>query len=276
MIGFKMKNYLNYWKLQESIFTKNITGDHIYLSTGMRRNYYTFYNSIPIKLQLLLIDGSFAVGKSTFAKSFYWKLNEDRLNTIMINPHTKTLKPGWFFSQINQKIIGSEYKKGSYLYQIQGLGLSHQYLKDNKKHIIIFCDKANYLLEGRCKDELELFFNFQASNGFYFTLILIDTNIYENIIKQNNLSHFVTKRLNIPVLSTNEMKDYILWYISKSTITYNPFSHDALEIIANHSKGNLYKTNNLCEILLVIAAKENLESINADFVKNIISQNQLV
>ena len=259
--------YLEYWGFKRFPFD-NVPDPHFfYLSQPHEEGLSRLLYAVERRKGCALLSGDIGCGKTTLSRVFIRKISDDKFDLALIaNP---CLEPNEFLQDILYKFQITNPPET----KVKILQLLHNRLTENmkeKKETLLIIDEAQLLNEATL-GEIRLLLNFQVSNRFLITILLLgQPEIMDNIKKIKQLEQRIAIRYFLRPFNFKETASYIIFRLKQAGASNGVFSEEAIELIYEHSSGLPRSINNLCDLALLIGFGEKKEVINSKIIKDII------
>ena len=149
--------------------------------------------------------------------------------------------------------------------------------KEKRQPLLLAIDEAQYLGTAILND-LKMFMNYNYDSANYFTLILCgESYLNETLCKpvHEALRQRITVHYNYNGLTDEEVSKYVLHKLRLADASETIISEASLSVIHSHTQGNPRLIDNLMTDALTIGAQHEKKVIDADVVRDAISNQGL-
>jgi general secretion pathway protein A len=259
--------YLEYWGFEKFPFNNVPDPDFFYMSKpheeGLSRLIYT----VEMNKGCGLLSGDVGCGKTLLSKVFTQKISDDKHDIALIsNP---SLDPKEFLQDILYKFqINQPAETKSEILRSLNDKLTGN-LRENKESILIV-DEAQRLTEDTL-EEIRLLLNYQISNRFLLTILLLgQPEVMEKIKNIKQLEQRIPIKYFLRPFGLEETANYILFRQKRAGADKNVFYRQAIELIYKHTNGLPRLINNLCDLAFLIGFGEKKKMITSNIIQDII------
>ena len=219
-----------------------------------------------------MLTGDVGSGKTTVSRVFLQKLSNDKYDVaLIVNPR---LSPDDFLKEILCQL--NESPSTNTCTKSELLRTLHQRMMkniENKKNTVIIIDEAQLVTDNMTLEELRLLLNFQLTDKFLLTLILIgQVELKNNINKISQLEQRISIKYHLEPLNIEETAGYILLRLEKAGSKKNMFTRQALNKIYQYSQGIPRKINNMCNLALLIGFSSKAKTVDSNIINEVIKE----
>lgn len=261
--------YEEYWGLTEPPFTLTPNPKFLFLSEKHQNGLTMLLFAITRNKGAGMISGEPGCGKTTLSRKLLDSLPEDKYRVAMIvNPR---MTPVQLFretlTQFGIDQLGRT--KQELLQQLNAflLGLYNQGTK-----AVLLVDEAHLIKNMDTFEELRLILNFQLSNEFLITLLLLGQPELMRIVDQNPaLKQRLAVRFTLESLNRAEAEKMIkfrmkaAWYIGPDA-----FTPDAMDELYEYSKGIPRIICEIADNALLMAMLKQTRKVDAFLMRSVI------
>ncbi len=217
-----------------------------------------------------MLTGDVGSGKTTVSRVFLQQLSNDRYEVVLIvNPR---LSPDDFLKEILCQLNESPSTNA----KSELLRTLHQRMMkniENRKSTVIIIDEAQLVTDNMTLEELRLLLNFQLTDKFLLTLILIgQVELKNNINRIKQLEQRISIKYHLEPLNIEETAGYILFRLEKAGNKKNMFTREALNKIYQYSQGIPRKINNMCNLALLIGFSSKTKTVDSNIIDEVIKE----
>jgi general secretion pathway protein A len=262
-------HYEAYWGLKVAPF-ENVPDSKFYFPSqkheeGLQRLLY----GVEARKGAVLLTGEVGCGKTTLSRLFVQHLAQDRYDIALIaNPSMDSQD---FLGEVLYQLgVTATDNKLDRLHQL------NEHLLDNlrrEKETVLIIDEAQTVKDDVIFEELRLLLNFQMYDRFLLTLILIgqpELNVRINAIEP--FAQRVAIRFHLTAFDVEETTRYIEFRLKLAGGEQRPiFSHEAVELLFQRSKGVPRVINTLADLSLLSGFLERKAQIDAAVVTRVIA-----
>ncbi len=225
---------------------------------------------------LVVLTGEAGTGKTTLLVKAMHQLPKAKLHcSIILNP---TLTPSEFLelALLDFGVTQVPASKAQRIWLLQDLLLQSRH--DNKT-VALIVDEA-HKLSPEVLEEIRLLGNFELSNDKLLQIVLIGQKELATVLNEPGLRQLkqrIAVRLSIQPLSRNEVPEYIeyRWTTAGGRVPA-PFAADAMEMIAEASRGIPRLVNSICDNALLTAFAEGRSAVELSDVTSALSDLDLL
>lgn len=260
--------YEEYWKLKEKPFENTPDPRFLYHSKRHEEALSRMLYAIKERKGAAVLTGEYGSGKTFLSRVILEELSSEHYQSAVIfNPR---LSPLELIKEIIYELGGntdSLRTKTNLLHSFNEI--LYRNLNDNKETVVIV-DEAQAILDKRSFEELRLLLNFQLNENFLFTLILLGQPELKDRIKNlPQLRQRLSVRYHLTALSNEETKEYIKHRLEVAGVKEQIFLDGALDEIYRFSGGIPRRTNNICDMALMVACGQGLDKIGDEAVRKV-------
>jgi len=267
--------YERYWGLSEKPFQNTPDPRFIYLSSQHEDVLMKLGYVISQDLGCGMLTGVFGCGKTLLGKAVLNDLGQDRYACAFIaNPSVN--EPAELLRAILRGLSPQALpeKKTELLIDplLEKLNtILVDNIRDGKKNIV-FVDEAHTIEDSRIIEQLRMLLNFQQSDKFLLTLLLLGQPELKDKVQGNKpLDQRVAIRCQLGPLEEDEINKYIIHRLAVAGKKDSSlFESDALKAIFKHTGGIPRRINTLCDLVLMSGFAKKVEKIKAGLVESVI------
>ncbi|MFB3926411.1 MAG: ExeA family protein [Syntrophales bacterium] len=259
--------YLDYWGLEEYPFENVPDPKFMYFSQEYEEALVRLLYAVQRKKGAALLTGEVGCGKTTLSRVLIQKLSEMECDIgLIINP---SFEPIEFLKEIIYQFgvnpgIDSKVELWNIL---KARMLNNE--KQNKSTVLII-DEAQ-LVSKETFEDIRLLLNFQLSDRFLLTLILIGQPELRHIIKEiKQLDQRIAIKYHLNPLAEQEVTEYITFRLNKAGAKRDIFTSDAIPKIFTFSEGIPRKINNVCDMSLMVGFISRARFIDSAIMRKVI------
>jgi general secretion pathway protein A len=199
----------------------------------------------------MLLTGEYGCGKTLLSRTLLEQLDPERYD-IAILPHPN-LNPVELLQellcQFGYEGNEEESNKGALLRKLEECLLFN---KSQGRSTIILVDEAQMVTDPLTLEEIRLLLNFQQSNSFLLTLIIMgQPELKEKIEKLPQLKERLSIRYHLNKFSPNDTKAYIRHRLKIAGVKHEIFTSRAESMLVQNSEGIPRRINNLADMALL-------------------------
>lgn len=212
-----------------------------------------------------MLIGDVGCGKTLISRAFVLELASQEKWEIALITHP-TLSPTELLREILYQlgINANQKAKVDLLHSLNDVLIGNM---EKEKHTVIMIDEAQAITDMNAFEELRLLLNFQLSESFLLTLILLgQLELEEKIAKIPALNQRIGLKYHLTGLNLHQVEEYIAFRLRAAGSENNIFTEEAINIIHRYSQGIPRKINNICDMSLLLGFGKKLNRIDADIV----------
>lgn len=257
--------YLKHWQLNEFPFD-NVSNARFYFETeNCRILCEDLYDAIVRRRGAIVLTGEIGCGKTTNIQRVLLDLPPERFDIALI-PNA-CLTPIEMLFEISQQLglESHEYDKTMLLHGIR----EHLTLNANENRDTIICiDEAQSIPDTDTLEELRMLLNFQLSDRFLVTLILVgQPEIQLKINEVQQLQQRITLNLHIGRLNQEDAMQYVLHRLHVAGCNHPILTKSAMKLIYQHTSGVPRFINNLADRCLLVGMRTAATVIDQHLVE---------
>ncbi|MBN1914059.1 MAG: AAA family ATPase [Candidatus Omnitrophica bacterium] len=263
--------YLDYWHFKEKPFENTPDPRFFYCSNRHEEALMRFLYALQERKAAFMLSGEYGSGKTLLSRVVIGRLmqkEDDYKVALIVNPAIPSIE---ILSEIVYQLGGnssSSDKKTDILRQLNEMLYRTAELN---KHTVIIIDEAQAITDEETFEELRLLLNFQTSERFLFTLVLLgQPELIEKIDRLPQLRQRLALRFHLTTLTEPEAKKYIEHRCQVAGRDEPVFSDEAHRFIYEYSKGIPRQMNNFCDLSLVIGMGEKASVIDERIAKVVV------
>jgi general secretion pathway protein A len=258
--------YLEYWGLKEYPFENVPDPKFMYYSAEYEEALVRLLYAVQRKKGAAMLTGEVGCGKTTLSRVLIQKLSEIDCDLGLItNP---SLEPLEFLKEICYQ-FGLNPEKDM---KVDLWNLIKTRILDNEKmdkSTVLIVDEAQ-LASKETFEEIRLLLNFQLSDRFLLTLILIGQPELQGIIRDiKQLDQRIAIKFHLEPLNRDEVTEYISSRLKKAGTEKEIFTLDAVSEVYQFSEGIPRKINNVCDMSLMIGFISKIRLIEGLTIKKV-------
>ena len=257
--------YLEHWKLSEFPFD-NVSSSHFYYETDEHRTLCEdLYDAIARRRGAIVLTGDIGCGKTTSTQRVLLDLPPERFDIALIT--YSSLSPLEMLYEISQQLgLKADMKDKNALLHVIRTHLI-QNASENRDTVICI-DEAQSIPDLATLEELRLLLNFQLSDRFLITLLLVgQPELQQNIARIPQLQQRIALNLHIGKLSLQNSLDYVLHRLYIAGCTRPIITRQALALIHQHSAGVPRRINHLMDRCLLMGMRTPASLIDSKLVQ---------
>lgn len=262
--------YEYFYGFKEKPFQINPDPQFLYLSPNHQHALKYLEYGIECNIGIILLTGEVGSGKTTLVQYLKQQVGQNLELAVLSNTNLSADQLlNYLLMELN---IKSEVQGKAY-----NLNLFKNYLKsliNEGRRIILIVDEAQNLPKDAL-EEIRMLSNFQADEGLPLQILLIGQPELRTILKSPGM-HQIRQRIAVNYhlngLSREETQNYIDYRLKKAGGDRNPFTAEAVEMIFQSAAGIPRSINILCDSSLLYGFAEEVQTIDADIVKSVLSE----
>lgn len=261
--------YEQFYGLSEKPFSIQPDPDFLFFSVRHSMAYAMLEYGIQNRAAFSVICGEIGCGKTTIVRHLLNNLEEQLTVGIVYNTH-KDIDDllGWIMLAFNQPYEG---KSNLALFDEFQQFLIRSYAED--KRVVLIIDEAQNLTAGAL-ESLRMLSNINADKDQLLQIILVGQPQLRDLLRNPELEQFyqrVSVDFFIPPLQPFEVDKYIQHRLHIAGRNQPLFTPGASRLIGEASRGIPRAINILCETCLVYGYSSNVEKIDINLVREVIS-----
>ena len=265
--------YTDFYKFREKPF--NIVPDpgYLYLSSKHRTALTYLRYGVREGTGFILLTGEVGIGKTTLVKHLLDQLDDNIEVAVLFNTNVSA-------DQLLEMILNEfevEAKGSGKTQYLQALNefLIHKYGSGQRALLIV--DEAQNLT-GEALEEIRMLSNLHSSKDLLLQIVLVgqpDLQVKLANPSLYQLRQRIAVRYHLERLSQEEMSAYIAHRLKVAGGGRREiFTPSALAAIFQHADGIPRKANILCDAALVYGFADELETIDADVIEQVVRDDQ--
>jgi len=262
--------YENYWGLTEKPFENTPDPHFMYYSKKHEEALTRILYAIKEGKGAAMLTGEYGSGKTVLSRIVIDELIKNKMYEVALIIHPQ-LTPIQFIQEIIYQ-LKNEHASGSkpqILHMMQDIIYKNH--SEGKKNVILI-DEAQIIKNKETFEELRLFLNFQLNNKFLITLVLIgQPELLQKVRAIPQLEQRLSVKYHLSALDDKETEEYIKHRMSVAGAKNEIFTKEAIDIIYGYSKGLPRKTNNVCDMSLLIGFGQEAKEIKKELVEKVVS-----
>lgn len=265
--------YEKFYKLKEKPF--RIVPDPAYLFMSPKhQNALTYLEyGLTEGTGFILLTGEIGAGKTTLIRHILNDIESKMEVAVIFNTNINS-------DQLLNLII-NEFELGIEENKIKALESLYQFLIEKYsagKRILLIIDEAQNLSK-EVLEEVRMLSNLQSDNKVLLQIMLVGQPELKRKLKTPELAQFaqrITVSYHLPNLSRTETGSYIAYRLERGGGMADIFNPQAVNLIYKASNGNPRIINMLCDASLVYGFADEIETINADIIEQVIKDNDSI
>ncbi|MDX8390186.1 MAG: AAA family ATPase [Mariprofundaceae bacterium] len=257
-------SYLEHWHLRDFPF-ENVPNQQYFFESGLHRSIHEdLLDAIMRRKGAMMLTGDIGCGKSTLIQHLLLQLPEERFDVAFIT--YSRLSPVEMLREINSQ-LGIESETAD-----KNLLLNHlrQHLTANAssgRDIVVCIDEAQSIPSSDTLEELRLLLNYQLSNRFLITFLLVGQPELLSIVKAlPQLHQRIALHLHLGALSANDTTNYLLHRLKCAGITQPMMTTQAASKVHHLSHGVPRRINHLMDRCLLTGMRNNTPLLDSKLV----------
>ena len=242
-------SYESYWGLRELPF-ENVPDPKFYFPTPMHEEaLHRLLYGIQTRKGALLLTGEIGCGKTLLSRELSLHLAGQQYDMALIaNP---SFGVDDFLTEVLYQ-LGIE----PTLTKIKLLHLLNERLLDNYKkgkQTVVVIDEAQTIHDDQIFEELRLLLNFQLSDRFLLTLVLMgQPELNDRLMTLKQFAQRISIKYHLGYFSAEQTAKYVQFRLQAANCTKTVFTDEALDIVFKQSGGVPRNINTLCDLCLLI------------------------
>ncbi len=258
--------YLEYWGFKKTPFDNVPDPDFFYMSKPHKEGLTRLIYAVEMRKGCALLSGDIGCGKTTLSRVFIQRISGEGFHVgVISNPCLDSTE---FLQDVLYKLKIAEVPDT----KVEILKVLSDKLTDNVKgnrETLLIIDEAQLLTDATL-EEVRLLLNFQLSDRFLITIILLgQPELIDKIKRIRQLEQRIAIRYLLKPFNLEETISYVLFRQKRAGADRNVFSRQAIEAVYKHSGGLPRMINNLCDLALLIGYSEK-RVITSDIIKEVI------
>ena len=252
-------SYEFYWGLTELPF-ENVPDPKFYFPTPMHEEaLHRLLYGIQTRKGALLLTGEIGCGKTLLSRELGLHLAGQQYDMALIaNP---SFGVDDFLTEILYQ-LGIEPTKT----KLKLLHLLNERLLDNYKkgkQTVVVIDEAQTIQDDQIFEELRLLLNFQLSDRFLLTLVLMgQPELNDRLMALKQFAQRISIKYHLGYFSAEQTAKYVQFRLQAANCTKAIFTDDALDIVFKQSGGIPRNINTLCDLCLLIGSMDRATVID--------------
>ena len=256
--------YTQYWDLQRLPFENAPDSDFFYESEAHQEAAARIGFAVETHKAIALLTGDYGSGKTLVCRTTISRLDPNKFKAAFVsNPRMDAL-------DLTREIA---YQLGEDIPTRSKYDVLHAFnnLLDRHhsagRHCVAFLDEAQLVSDVSVLEELRLLLNYDAKGHFLLTLVLVgQTELREVLHPIPQMTQRISLSFHIPHLAAEEVGSYITHRLRTAGGTKDIFEADAIERIAQATKGNPREINAICDMCMLTASLSGQDMIKVDNV----------
>lgn len=260
--------YEDFYGLKEKPFSIQPDPSFLYWGRGHRLAYAMLEYGVVNRAGISVVTGEVGCGKTTLIHRLLEQLSDTHTIALLSN-----IQPGrgdllsWVLMGFGEPFAGKNHVE--MFAQLQSFFIS-EYAKG--KRVVLIIDEAQNL-SADMLEELRMLSNINAGKDQLLQLILVGQPQLKDILSRPDmlqLAQRVGSDFHLTPLTREEVRAYIDTRLSIAGAQRNIFETDAMDLIAEHSRGVPRVINTIADTALVYAFSAQQETVGADIVRSVI------
>lgn len=260
--------YEAYYGLEEKPFTILPDPDFMYWGRTHKLAYTMLEYGLFNLAGITVITGEIGCGKTTLLRHLLNEHEEDVTIGLLTNTHeASTDLLGWVLLSFGQDYSGDS--KVEKFERLQAFFID-EYAAGRR--VVLIIDEAQNLSVS-VLEELRMLSNINSGKDVVLQLILVGQPQLKTLLQRPELVQFaqrVASDFHIKPLALNDVAGYIKARLNAAGRTRMLFAADAIELIANYSRGIPRLINVLCDTCLVYGMADGSKRISRTIVENVL------
>ncbi len=259
--------YIKYFKMDQEPFSVRPKTEFFFASPAHQQTLELLKTSIEYGEPLILVHGEYGAGKTLVCLKLLEHL-EDNVSYIYFSSSDVTWR-----EVLRKMLVHLGISDIDALDESELKSKIFDFYSDNPQTppVYLLFDDFQETDESVIY-HLRKIINFNVNGIFPIRLILVaHTSFLEKIQDDPTLEPFLQRlrrRIQLRPLSDEEMREYIYFRLFNAGARGRPiFSDEALNLIKRESSCIPRLINNICDAVLIVAARNNMEKIDAKLVK---------
>ena len=257
--------YLEHWKLKDFPFD-NVSSSHFYYETDEHRTLCEdLYDAIVRRRGAIVLTGDIGCGKTTSTQRVLLDLPKERFDIALIT--YSSLTPLEMLIEISHQ-LGLEVREKE---KNELLRVIREHLSKNaaeNRDTLICIDEAQSIPDLDTLEELRMLLNFQLSDRFLVTLLLVgQPELQQKIAAIPQLQQRIALNLHVGKLNLQNSLDYILHRLYIAGCTRPILTRQAVTLIHNHTNGVPRRINHLMDRCLLVGMRTPSSLIDSKLVQ---------
>ena len=266
-----MNDYLTFWQAgdgNEAVFFRPVETGALYVPSALAPLLDRLLLFSRQNQALVLITGEAGTGKSTLLKWLYDHVPPESHEMLLCSMVRRETEAGWLTplvaSLMGRSDDGEEPADLAELIR-WAAGRMDELIAEKRK-LIVAIDAAHLAATPAALGEVVAFLNLQSLAGTCLSFVLSgDPSLAATIETTPELAAKVALHVSLPPLSRRGCEEYLAHRLAAAGLTV-PFEAEALDLLAEHSRGVMTQLNVLAENTLIEAAREQARRISARMV----------
>lgn len=261
--------YVEYFGFSERPFTLLPDPDFLFWSRAHRRAFSVLEYGVITRAPITVVTGEVGVGKTTLIQKLLQSLDDDITLGLISNAQGGR---GELLQWVLNALSIEADLTGAYVSMFQQLQdfVIEEY-SDGRRVILLIDEAQNLSIEGL--EELRMLTNINSNKDELLQLILVGQPELRQLILRPELRQFaqrVTATYHIGALDRPGVGGYIQHRLTHVGGTGNEFTGEALDLIAEHTRGIPRLVNKLCDFAMVYAATEERQIVDAAIIDEVL------
>jgi general secretion pathway protein A len=265
--------YEKFYNLKEKPFQITPNPTYLYRSQ-VHENALTYLEyGLMESLGFILLTGEIGTGKTTLVRHIIAQFVSDKNIGVIFNTNVTEDELLYLILRSFELLPDGKNKVNNL--EILQLFLIEQYAK--KKRVLLIIDEAQNL-SNKALEEIRLISNLQSEDRNLIQIMLVGQPELKTRLQQPAYASFsqrVAVNIFLSRLTEEETKWYILYRLGKAGGRPDIFDQTAIDMIYKASNGIPRTINLLCDTAFVYGFADELETINAQVIKQVIADNEI-
>jgi len=266
-----MSDYLTFWKAgdgNEAVFFRPVETGALYVTPALAPLLDRLLLFSRQNQALVLITGEAGTGKSTLLKWLYDNVPPESHEMLLCSMVRRETEAGWLTPLVASLMgRGNDGEEPADLPELirWAAGRMDELIAEKRK-LIVAIDAAHLAATPAALDEVVAFLNLQSLAGTCLSFVLCGDQALSTTIEATpELAAKVALHVALPLLSRRGCEEYLMHRMAAAGLAV-PFEAEALDLLAEHSRGVMTQLNGLAENALIEAAREQVRRISARMV----------
>lgn len=265
--------YLDYWGLSEKPFRNTSDPRFLCLSEQHDEALTRLKYCVDNHNACAMLTGVFGSGKTLLAQALLESLPSDQfVKAFIFNPQLSATE--LLYEIIYQLGIRDQApaSKTDALHRLSDI------LQDNYsegRHTVIVVDEAHLIEDRMIFEELRLLMNFQKTDTFLLTLILVgQPELREKIAHLKPFDQRISIRFHLKGLKEEETRQYIMHRLRIAGASQDIFEEEAYSAVHESTGGIPRRINQICDLALLTGFGMKASAINSAIIREVVMDPQ--
>lgn len=265
--------YEHYWKLREKPFRNTPDPRYLFFSRAHEEALTRMLYTIAENQGAMLFTGAVGAGKTLLSRVLVDQLDPNRFDMAYID------HPSLTDTEILEEILrqfGYEVEHCSKPKLLQLLRECLQNQRDHGRTTIVLVDEAQMIENEQTLEELRLLLNFQQTEDFGLTLILVGQPELRRIVEDiPQLYQRLSVRYHLDPLGKEEAHAYIRHRLTVAGGEEDVFTANAEKLIVQVAEGVPRRINSLADMALLVGFGMKAPVIDDAIIRQVASDMEL-